>query len=145
MRYKARYNQTEKQFNESKVAYDEAQKTLEIVTTSLNQVKHEPQLNLLEKVRNESICRNESRHVDIKSVRFNSMISTESPTVLPVNVVIFFPLNDKTVTETVVIDFVRFNMSLQQAASTVTTKVILNRKHLSKRFSRNAIDVSDVV
>ena len=143
MRYKARYNQTERQFNESKVAYDEAQTTLEIATTSLNQVKHELQLDLLEKVINGSICGNETPYVDIQSVTFNSKISTESPTVLPVNVVIFSPLNNKTVTETVVIDFVRFNMSLQQAASTITAKVILNRKHLSKRFSRNAINVSE--
>jgi len=143
LRYKARYNMTERQFNESKVAYDEAQTTLEIATASLNEVKHELQLDLLEKIRNRSICSNDAPYIEIKSVRFNSTIITESPTTIPVNIVIFIPSTNKTVTETVVIDFLRFNMSVQLAASTITEKVILNRKYLSKRFSRNAINVSE--
>jgi len=143
MRYKARYNMTERQFNESKVAYDEAQTTLNIATASLDNVKHELQLDLLEKVRNGSICGNDVPYIEIKSVNFKTMIITESPTTLPVNVVIFIPSNNKTVTESVVVDFLRFNMSVQQAASAIVEKVILNQKYLSKRFSRSAINVSE--
>jgi len=142
MRYKARYNLAETQFNESKVAYDEARTTLEIATTSLSEVRHELQLDLLEKVRNGSICGNTAPYIKIQSVSFNSLIITESPMVIPLDVAIVIPSSNKTITETVVMDFIRFNMSLQQVASTITEKVILNRKHLSKRFSRNIINDS---
>ena len=140
MRYEARYNFTERQLNESQKALKEARAALDIAKSSLDRVKHETKLDLLEKLRNVSACRQATSYFEIKSISFEATIVTESPTILPLHIMMFISSNNETVTETVNLDFYRFNMSLQQAAVTITN-TILNQR-LSKRHTRNAANIS---
>ena len=141
MRYEASYEFTERQFNESQQALEDARMALKIATSSFDAVKSETKLNLLEKIRNVSACRLPSSYIEIKSVSFEVLIVTESPTILPLDVTIFLSSNNKTVTERFNVDFNRFNMSLQQAAAMVTN-LLLNHK-LSRRHSRNVVNISN--
>ena len=134
MRYEANYNFTKRQFDESLQALNEAQAALDFSTSSFDRVKRETKLDLLENIRNVS------SYFKIKYVSFQVTIVTQSPTILPLDITMFFPSNNRTVTETVNLDFYRFNMSLQQAAVTITN-LILNQR-LSKRHTRNAVNIS---
>ena len=140
MRYQANYNFTKKQFDESRQALDEAQSALYIATTSFDRIKRDTQLDLLQNIRNVGTCSLASSYFEIRSVSFQVTIVTESPTILPLDITMFLPSNNRTVTETVNLDFYRFNMSLQQAAVTVTN-LVLNQR-LSKRHTRNAVNIS---
>ena len=141
MRYEANYNFTSRQFDESLQAVNEARAALDIATSSFDRVKRETKLDLLENIRNITACRLASfSYFEIKSVSFEVTIVTESPTILPLDIEMFFPLNNRTVTEKINVDFYRFNMSLQQAAVMITN-LILNQR-LSKRHSRNAVNIS---
>ena len=142
MRYEVNYNFTKRQFNESLQALNEAQAALDFATSSFDRVKRETKLDMLERVQIVSVCRLASSYFKIKSVSFQVTIVTESPTILPLDITMFIPSSNRTVTETVNLDFYRFNMSLQQAAVTVTN-LILNQR-LSKRHTRNAVNISTV-
>ena len=141
MRYEANYNFTKKQFDESLQALDEAQTALDIATSSLDRVKKETKLDLLNNIRNATACRlASSSYFVIKSLSFKTTIVTESPTILPLDITMLFSKNNKTVTETVNLDFYRFNMSLQQAAVMITNLILSQR--LSRRYSRNTVNIS---
>ena len=140
MRYQAKFNFTESQFNESLQALNEARVALDIATSSFDKVKLETKLDLLENIRNIGACRFVSSYFQIESVSFKASIVTESPTILPLDITMFIPSNNRTVTETINVDFYRFNMSLQQAA-VIVTNLILNQR-LSKRHTRNAVNIS---
>ena len=140
MRYEASYAFTKKQYDESLQVLDEAHAALDIATSSLDTVKQETKLDLLNNIRNVSACTSESSYFEIESVRFQTTIVTESPTILPLDITMSFSTNNRTVTETVNLDFNRFDMSLQQAAVMITN-LILNQR-LSKRYSRNAVNIS---
>ena len=140
MRYETNYNFTKKQYDESLQALDEARAALDIATSSLNRVKQETKLDLLYNIQNVSACTLASSYFKIKSISFRSTIVTESPTILPLDITMLYSTNNRTVTETVNLDFYRFNMSLQQAAVTITN-LILNQR-LSKRHSRNVVNIS---
>ena len=140
MRYEANYNFTERQFNESLQALDGARAALDIATSSFDRIKRETKLDLLENIQNVGVCRLPSSYFELRSVSFTATIVTESPTILPLDITMFFPSSNRTVTETVNLDFYRFNMSLQQAA-VIVTNLILNQR-LSKRHTRNAVNIS---
>ena len=140
MRYQAKYNFTKREFDESQQALDEAKTALDIAKSSFDRVKHDSKLDLLKNIRNVGACGLASSYFEIKSVNFQVTIVTESPTILPLDIIMFIPSSNRTVNETVNLDFYRFNMSLQQAAVTVTN-LILNQR-LSKRHTRNAVNIS---
>ena len=140
MRYEASYDFTKGQYDESLQALDEAREALDIATSSLDRVKQETKLDLLNNIQNVSACTLASSYFKIKSVSFKSTIVTESPTILPLDITMLFSTNNRTVTETVNLDFYRFNMSLQQVAVMITN-LILNQR-LSKRHSRNVVNIS---
>ena len=140
MRYQANYNFTKREFDESQQALDEAKTALDIAKSSFDRVKHDSKLDLLQNIRNVGACGLASSYFEIKSLNFQVMIVTESPTILPLNITMFIPSSNRTVTETVNLDFYRFNMSLQQVA-VIVTNLILNQR-LSKRHTRNAINIS---
>ena len=137
MRNQASYNFTRRQFAESLQGLDEARAALDIAASSFDRVKRETKLNLLENIQNVGAC---NSSFEIQSINFKVTIVTESPTILPLDITMFFPSNNRTVTETVNLDFYRFNMSMQQAAVTVTN-LVLNQR-LSKRHTRNAVNIS---
>ena len=140
MRYQANYNFTKRQFDESQQALDEAKTALDIARSSFERVKRDSKLDLLQNIQSVSTCGLESSYFEIKSVNFQVTIVTESPTILPLDITMFIPSSNRTVTETVNLDFYRFNMSLQQAA-VIVTNLILNQR-LSKRHTRNAVNIS---
>ena len=140
MRYQANYNFTKRQFNESLQALNEARAALDIARSSFDRVKLETNLDLLKNIKNVSACRLASSYFQIESVGFRASIVTESPTILPLDIIMFIPATNRTVTETINLDFYRFNMSLQQAA-VIVTNLILNQR-LSKRHTRNAVNIS---
>ena len=140
MRYEANYNFTKRQFDESLQALNEAQAALDFAISSFDRVKDETKLDMLESIQNVSVCRLASSYFKIESVSFQVTIVTESPTILPLDITMFIPSKNRTVTETVNLDFYRFNMSLQQAA-VIVTNLILNQR-LSKRHTRNAANIS---
>ena len=82
-------------------------------------------------------------YFEINSVTFNTTIITQSPMTLAVTIAIAIPSRNRTVSETVLVDFNRFQMSLQQAAVVITESIILNQRFLSKRRSRNAVNISE--
>ena len=140
MRYQANYNFTKREFDESQRALDEAKAALDIAKSSYDRVKCDSKLDLLQNIRNVGACGLASSYFEIKSVSFQVTIVTESPTILPLDIIMFIPSSNRTVTETVNLDFYRFNMSLQQAAVIVTNSILNQR--LSKRHIRNAINIS---
>ena len=140
MRYQANYNFTKRQFNESEQALDEAKAALDIANLSYDSVKHDSKLDLLQNIWNIGACGLASSYFEIKSVNFQVTIVTESPAILPLDIIMFIPSSNRTVTETVNLDFYRFNMSLQQAA-VIVTNLVLNQR-LSKRHIRNAVNIS---
>ena len=140
MRHEASYNFTKRQFEESLQALNEAQAALDIATSSFDRVKRETKLDLLKNIQNVSACSLASSYFKIQSVSFQAAIVTASPTILPLDIAIFFPSTNTTVAETVNLDFYRFNMSLQQAAVIVTDLILSQR--LSKRHTRNAVNIS---
>jgi len=141
MRYEASYDFTKRQYDVSLRSLEDARTALDIATSSFDRVKRETKLDLIEKIRNVSACRlAPSSYFEIKSVGFAVNIVTESPTILPVDITMLLSSNNKTVTETINLDFYRFSMSLQQAAVMVTN-IILNQR-LSKRHTRNAVNIS---
>ena len=140
MRYEANHDFNERRFNESLQALEDARMALEIAASSFDRVKTENKLDLLENIRNMSVCRLPSSYLEIESVSFDVIIVTESPTILPLDITMVLSSNNRTVTETINLDFLRFNMSLQQAAVTLTN-LILNQR-LSKRHARNAANIS---
>ena len=145
MRHNVRYNLTKNQFYESNEILSEASETLEITRESFEAVKLENQLNLLEKIRNSTGCGDTMlSYIDIMSVTFNATIITQSPMILPVTIMMSILSRNRTVSETILVDFNRFQMSLQQAAVIITENVILNQRFLSKRHSRNAVNISEV-
>ena len=94
----------------------------------------------MENIQNISACRLASSYFQKESVGFKTSIVTESPTrILPLDIIMFIPSNNRTVTETIKFDFYRLNMSLQQAAM-IVTNLILNQR-LSKRHTRNAVNI----
>ena len=140
MRYQANYNFTKRQFNESEQALDEAKAALDIAKLSYDRVKHGSKLDLLQNIQNVGACGLASSYFEIKSVNFQVTIVTESPTILPLDIIMFIPSSNRTVDTTVNLDFRRFNMSLQQAAVIVTNSILNQR--LSKRHTRNAVNIS---
>ena len=140
MRYQANYNFSKRQFDESQQALNEAKAALDIAKASYDRVKHDSKLDLLQNIQNVGACGLASSYFEIKSVNFQVTIITESPTILPLDITLFIPLSNRTVTETVNLDFYRFNMSMQQAA-VIITNLILNQR-LSKRHTRNAVNIS---
>ena len=140
MRYQANYNFTKRQFDESQQTLDEAKAVLNIAASSFDRIKRDTKLDLLQNIRNAGTCGLASSYFEIKSVNFQVTIVTESPTILPLNITMFIPSSNRTVTETVNLDFYRLNMSLQQAA-VIVTNLVLNQR-LSKRHTRNAANIS---
>jgi len=144
MRHNVRYNLTKSQFKESSELLQEASETLEITREPFEAVKRENQLNLLERIRNATSCGDTIlSYLNIKSVAFNATIIAQSPMILALAIEMNIPSRNRTVTETILVDFHRFQMSLQQAAVVITENVILNQRLLSKRHSRNAINISE--
>ena len=142
MRYQARYILAEKLFNESKITLNQARTALSIATNAFNEVKFENRLDLLETAINTSTCPSAaSSYFKIETVSFNTTIITESPTALPVNILI--SLKNETKSERAIVDFHldRFDMSLQQAAVVITDNIIFNQS-LSKRRTRNIVNIS---
>ena len=140
MRHEAGYDFTKGQYDESLQALNEAREALNIAISSLDRVKQETKLDLLNNIQNVTACTLTSSYFEIKSISFKSSIVTESPTILPLDITMLFSTNNRTVKETVNLDFYRFNMSLQQAAVMITN-LILNQR-LSKRHSRNVVNIS---
>ena len=140
MRYQANYNFTKRQFDESQQTLDEAKAALNIAASSFDRIKRDTKLDLLQNIRNAGTCGLASSYFEIKSVNFQVTIVTESPTILPLDITMFIPSSNRTVTETVNLDFYRLNMSLQQAA-VIVTNLVLNQR-LSKRHTRNAANIS---
>ena len=145
MRHEARYDLARAQFEESKILLNEAKEALEITKASFDAVKRENQLDLLEQVTNASACANSrASYLKIQSITFNTTIITQSPMILALTIEMSIPSRNTTVSETILVDFHRFQMSLQQAAVIITENIILNRRLLSKRHARNAVNISDV-
>ena len=139
-RSKVNYNFAENRFNESKRAYDDAASRLEIATVVFEAVRNNLQLDKLETVRNLTACGFASpSFFEVKSVSFNATIITESPTVLPVDIVLYIASRNTTVTETLYTDFNNLDVSLKQGAVTIIEKVVLSQ---SKRHSRNVVNGS---
>jgi len=144
MRYSTRYNHARSQFDESNELLDETRETLEITKESFEAVKRDNQLKLLEQITNASGCADDLlSYFKIQSVTFNTSIITQSPMTLAVTVSIVIPSRNRSVSETILVDFHRFQMSLQQAAVAITENIILNQRFLSKRYSRNAVNISE--
>ena len=129
-----------RQFDESLQALNEARAALDIATSSLNRVKQETKLDLLNNIQDVSACTLASSYFKMESISFKSTIVTESPTILPLDITMSLSTNNRRVTETVNLDFNRFRMSTQQAAVMITN-LILNQR-LSKRYSRNVVNIS---
>ena len=145
MRHEARYNLTRIQYVESKSLLSETKEALNITETSFKAVKRENQLDLLEQVVNTSACSSTgASYLEIKAVSFNTTVITQSPMVLAVTIEMNITSRGKVVSETILMDFNRFPMSLRQAAVIITENVILNQRLLSKRHSRNAVNISDM-
>ena len=140
MRYETSYDFAERQFNESLQALEDARMYLEIATSSFERIKSETKLDLLEKIHNITACGRPSSYFKIQHIGFETVIITQSPTILPVDITILLSSNNESVTERVNLDFYRFNMSLQQAA-VIVTDLLLNQR-LSKRHSRNVANIS---
>ena len=141
-RSKVNYNFAEKKFNESKRSYTDAASVLEIVTTSFEAVKNKLQLAKLERVKNLTACGfAPPSFFEIQSVSFDTTIVTESPKVLAMDIVIFLPSQNISVTETLYIDFNNLDASIKQVAVTIVEKLLLSQS-LSKRHSRNALNGS---
>ena len=140
-RSKVNYNSAEKKFNESKRAYTDASLALEIATASFEAVKNKIQLAKLERVKNATPCGfAPPSFLEIKSVSFDAIIITESPTSLAVDVVIFVASQNVTVTETLYIDFNNLDASLKQGVVSIIEKLVLSQNTLSKRHSRNSVN-----
>ena len=142
-RSKVNYHSAEKKFNESKRAYTDVLSTLEIATASFEAVKNKVQLAKLERITSLGACGYASpSFFEIKSVSFDITILTESPTILPIDIVMFIASQNVTVTETLYIDFYNLDASLKQGAVAITEKFVLSQNTLSKRHSRNAVNIS---
>ena len=101
MRYQANHNFTKRQFNESLQALNKAGTALDIARFSFDRVKLEINLDLLENIQTVSACRFASSYFQIESVGFKTSIVTESPTILPLDIIMFIPSNNRIVTETI--------------------------------------------
>ena len=83
MRYQANHNFTKRQFNESLQALNKAGTTLDIARFSFDRVGKYSKINV-------SACRLASSYFQIESVGFKTSIVTESPTILPLDIM-FIP------------------------------------------------------
>ena len=139
-RSKVNYKFAENKFNESKRAYADAASKLEIATVVFEAVRNELQLTKLEEVKSSTACGIVSpSFLEIKSVSFATTIITESPTILPVDVLLHIVSENTTVTETLYVDFNNVDASLKQGAVAIIEKLVLSR---STRHSRNVINGS---
>ena len=144
-RSKIRYQYCKKQFNQSKVALNDANTTLNVAAASYKMIRQNNQLDLLDYLNNKSIilCSfSDPSYINIKSMTFVTNITTESPMILAVNIEIKISSVRKTISETIYLDFDRFNASLKQAVLTIVNNVILNQNFKSKHHRRNIINAS---
>ena len=143
-RYKLRYQLSERQFNQSKAALNDANDTLDIAASSYKKIRQENQVDVLEGLSNISICSfSDPSYISIKSVIFVTKIITESPKTLALSVELKIPSARKAKRETVVyLDFFRLNASLKQAASTIASEIIFKKKVGSKDQKRNVRNLS---
>ena len=139
-RSKVNYKFAENKFNESKRAYADAASKLEIATVVFEAVRNELKLTKLEEVKSLNACGISSHSfLEIKSVSFDAIIITESPTVLSLDVLLHIASQNITVTETLYIDFNKVDASLRQGAVAIIEKLVLSQ---STRHSRNVINGS---
>ena len=135
MRYKARHNLNERQYNVSKVALEERETAFAIASRAYQLVKQQNPLDLLQKIRSVQVCGfSPLAFIEIKTVTLNATVITESPAILELDITVSIHPHHEVKTELAYVDFQHLNTSLWDAAVDITDNVL---RHRSKRHYRN--------
>ena len=130
-----RKNDMDKKFVESQDSLSDASMALQLASNVYNRLRNTTNLNMFSKL--QVAKKNASSQFDsvkITAVTFDTIIISESPTVLTLIVNGRIQHTGYNFSQIVIVDFNRLEMSLRHAAIEVTRKLIVNEDQYSKRF-----------
>ena len=131
-----RKNNIDKRFNESEESLADAMSAVELASSTYEKIRKISKLDQLERLKKTMDNISSFDVVNITNVTFNTVIISESPTILQLHFNGDIAHIGYTFFQKITVDFDRLEMSLREAAIAITENSILNKTTHSKRSSK---------